>query len=91
MWQISCTKIHDFLVVDFSNFWSRIIKKWLPVLKNQNGITIQDGVENVLIYHPIFAKMMFLFVFLWFFFIFWVKNKFSWKNFFLKIQNGGRN
>jgi hypothetical protein len=29
----------------------------LPVLKNQNGVTIQDGVENV--YHPIFLKMIF--------------------------------
>jgi hypothetical protein len=36
-----------------------ILKKLLPVLKNQNGVTIQDGVENVYIYHPIFSKMIF--------------------------------
>jgi hypothetical protein len=55
----------------------------LPVLKNQNGVYIQDGVENVYIYHPIFSKMIFLSVFL-LFFIFWEKIKLLWKNFFVK-------
>jgi hypothetical protein len=40
----------------------------LPVLKNQNGGYIQDGVENVIIFHPIFSKMIFLSIFLLLFF-----------------------
>jgi hypothetical protein len=44
-----------------------IVKKLLPVLKNQNDGTIQDGVENIYIYHPIFSKLIFLSVFLLFF------------------------
>jgi hypothetical protein len=34
-------------------------KKLLPVLKNQNGIYIQDGVGNVDNFHAIFSKMIF--------------------------------
>jgi hypothetical protein len=49
-----------------------IVKKLLPVLKNQNGVTNQDGVENIYIYHPTFSKTIFLSGFL----IFWVKIKF---------------
>jgi hypothetical protein len=35
-----------------------IVKNLLPVLKIQNGVYIQDGVENIYIYHPIFSKNM---------------------------------
>jgi hypothetical protein len=52
----------------------------LPALKNQKGVTIQDGVENVYIYHPIFLKMIFLFVL----FNILDKNKILWKNCFLE-------
>jgi hypothetical protein len=40
----------------------------LPVLKNQNGGYIHDGVKNVNIFHPIFSKMIFLSIFLLFLF-----------------------
>jgi hypothetical protein len=89
MWQ----KIHDFLVAEplnemflfldmVYNLHCSIVEKLLPVLKNQNGVTMQDGVKNVYIYHPIFSKMIFLSIFL--FYIFWVKIKILWKNFFLE-------
>jgi hypothetical protein len=35
-------------------------------VKNQNGGYIQDGVENVNIFHSIFSKMIFLSIFLLF-------------------------
>jgi hypothetical protein len=41
----------------------------LSVLKNQNDIYIQDGVENVYIFLAICSKMIFLPIFLWFFYI----------------------
>jgi uncharacterized membrane protein len=41
----------------------------LPVLKNQNGVYIQDGVKNVYIFQPIFSKVIFLPIFLLFFYI----------------------
>jgi hypothetical protein len=41
-------------------------------VKAQNGGYIQDGVENVYIFHPIFSKMIFLSVC---FSLFWVKIK----------------
>jgi hypothetical protein len=37
-------------------------------MKNQNGVIIQDGVENVQICHSIFSKMIFLSVFFCFFY-----------------------
>jgi hypothetical protein len=47
----------------YSNFWIcytsyavLLYKNLLPVLKNQNSVYIQDGVENIYIY-PIFSKM----------------------------------
>jgi hypothetical protein len=40
-----------------------IVKHLLPVQKKQNGVVIQDGVENDYIFHPIFSKIMFLSVF----------------------------
>jgi hypothetical protein len=46
-----------------------IVKKIVASPENQNGVTIQDGVENVSIYHPKFSKMIFLSVFLLFFYI----------------------
>jgi hypothetical protein len=58
-------------------------------MKNLNGVYIQDGIENVYIFHPIFSKMIFLSIFFLFFLIFCVKIKLLWKNFFLKIQNDG--
>jgi hypothetical protein len=43
-----------------------IVKNLLPVVKHQNGGYIQDGVENILIFLPIFSKIIFLSVFLLF-------------------------
>jgi hypothetical protein len=40
----------------------------LSVVKNQNGGYIQDGVENVYIFHPIFSKIKFWSIFLLFLF-----------------------
>jgi hypothetical protein len=59
-------------------------KNLLPLLKNQNEVYIQDGVENVYIFHPIFSKMIFLLIFLLFFYILgknktFMENLFSWK------------
>jgi hypothetical protein len=68
----------------FYNLHCSVVKKLLPVPKNQNGVLIQDGVENVLVYHPIFSKMIFLFVFLWFFFNILGKNKNFMEIFFLE-------
>jgi hypothetical protein len=53
-------------------------------MKNQNGVIIQDGVENVQICHPILSKMIFLSVFLLFFYILgknevFMEKLFSWK------------
>jgi hypothetical protein len=61
-----------------------IVKKLLPVLKNQNGVIIQDDVENVYIYHPIFSKIIFLSIFLLFLFTFLGKNKIFIVKFFLE-------
>jgi hypothetical protein len=62
-------------------------------VKVQNGGCIQDGVENVYIFHPIFLKLIFVSIFLLFLFILRKNKTFMekllWKNFFLKIQNGG--
>jgi hypothetical protein len=38
----------------------------LPVVKIQHDGHIQDGVENVYIFHPIFSKMIILSIFLTF-------------------------
>jgi hypothetical protein len=92
--------LHEFLVAEPLNgifkfldmlyvLCCSIVKSLLPVLKNQNGGYIQDGVENVNIFHPIFSKMTFMPNFLLYFLIIWVKIKLLRKNFFLKIQNGG--
>jgi hypothetical protein len=48
------------------NFWicnapsqgCSIEKKLLPVVKTQNGGCIQDDVENVFNFHPVFSKMI---------------------------------
>jgi hypothetical protein len=48
------------------NFW--MCGYTLPVVKIGNGGCIQDGVENVYIFHPIFSKMIFWSVFLLFLF-----------------------
>jgi hypothetical protein len=72
IWQIFCTKIHDFLVAEPLNemfkflnmlyyLHSSIVKNLLPVLKNQNGIGIQDGVKNVYIFNAIFFFSFFIF------------------------------
>jgi hypothetical protein len=94
-----CTKIHDFLVAEpleqmfyfldmLYYLHCSIVKNLIPVLKNLNGVYIQISVENVYIFHQIFAKMIFC-AFFFCFFIFGVKIKLLWKNIFLKIQNGG--
>jgi hypothetical protein len=60
--------------------------------KNQNGGYIQDGVENVCIFHAIFSKIIFLSIFLLFLFTLGKnrgKNKTFMEKNFLKIQNGG--
>jgi hypothetical protein len=46
----------------------RLVKNLLPVVENQNGGYIQDGVENVYIFHPIYSKMIFLSIVLSFLF-----------------------
>jgi hypothetical protein len=65
-------KIHDFLIAQPLNeiYFEHcyIVKNLLPVVKNLNGGYIQDGVENVYIFHPIFSKMIFLSNFLLFLF-----------------------
>jgi hypothetical protein len=60
-----------------------IVNNLLPVLKNQNGFYIQDGVENVYFFHAIFSKMIFLLIFICFCLL-WVKIKLLWKNYFLE-------
>jgi hypothetical protein len=62
-------KKHQFFL-HFSDFEKHcsIVKNLLPILKNQNGVSIQDGVENVYIFHPIFSKMIFWSIILLFFY-----------------------
>jgi hypothetical protein len=52
-------------------------------VKNQNGGYIQDGVENIYIFHTIFSKMICLCIFLLFLFILG-KNKTSMEKLFLE-------
>jgi hypothetical protein len=48
-----------FLFLDMIYFLHcSIVKKLLPVVKNQNTVTIQDGVKNVYIYHSLFSNMI---------------------------------
>jgi hypothetical protein len=60
----------------------------LPVQKNQNGGYIQDGVENVYIFHSIFSKIIVLSILLLFLFTLGKNKTYMEKLFFLKIQNG---
>jgi hypothetical protein len=60
-------KIHIILVAEPLNrcsLCSSFEKKLLPVVKLQNGGCIQDGVEKVSIFQPIFSKMLFLSIFI---------------------------
>jgi hypothetical protein len=59
-------------------------KKLWPVLKNQNGVYIQVGIENVYIYHPLFSKIKFLSVFAVFLLFFYILGKN--RTFFSKIR-----
>jgi hypothetical protein len=45
-----------------------VVKNVLPVMKNQNGGYIQDGVENAYVFHPTFFKHYIFVNFLWKFF-----------------------
>jgi hypothetical protein len=58
-------------LLHIKNLHCSIVKNLLPILKNQNGVYLrrrrnQDSVENVYIFHPIFSKMIFLSIFLYF-------------------------
>jgi hypothetical protein len=59
-------------------------KKFVARTENQNVVYIQDGVENVYIFHPIFSKIIFLPIFCP-----KIKLLMQNKTFFLKIQNDG--
>jgi hypothetical protein len=81
--------------MNFSYFWiyytlhCSIVKNLLPVVKNQNGAYIQDGVENVYTFHTIFIKII---LFCIFFFLFIKgKNKTSMENFLLENSKGRNN
>jgi hypothetical protein len=54
------------------------VTKIMSVVKNQNGSSIQDGVEKFYIFHPTFIFLCF--------FIFWVKIKLLWKTFSWKFK-----
>jgi hypothetical protein len=51
------------------NLHCSIVKKLMPVLENQNGVNIQDGVEKVLYLSPEIFKHDIFSVFLLFFYI----------------------
>jgi hypothetical protein len=63
-WFFGCgTAELDVLIIGYDTQLALFYCKKIVASQNQNGVYIQDGVENFYTFHPIFSKIIFLTIF----------------------------